>query len=182
MGSMTGDAQPTTPSSSADALRRAGFRDVFRGHPAGVTIITAFVNGEPVGITASSVSSLSLDPLSVSFSLMKRDGSAGKLVHADTMLIHFLAEDQADVAESFASFNTNRFSPRQGWTTGPSGEPWLTGCRAVFRVQPVLSARVGEATLFAAEVLSTEVDADKAPLVYMQHEYYGVQNLTPAQG
>ena len=36
------------------------FRTVFRGHPAGVTLITGTVDGQPVGITATSVSSLCL--------------------------------------------------------------------------------------------------------------------------
>ena len=38
------------------------FKDAFRAHPAGVAIITAKGSSGPVGLTASSVSSVSAEP------------------------------------------------------------------------------------------------------------------------
>lgn len=193
--------------------QQAQFRDVFRGHPAGVTLISATVDGRPVGLTASSVSSLSLDPLSVSFSFMKDTGSAGELLRAGSVLIHFLTQDQADVAATFAAptgggavASTNktkttettktptakpedphtnatasdRFDAAHDWTTSPTGEPLLPGCRAVMRVRYISTMPAGHSTLVAAEVLDVlEQDPEAEPLLFMGHKFYGTKPLSP---
>ncbi|AHI02716.1 flavin oxidoreductase [Corynebacterium falsenii DSM 44353] len=191
--------------------QQAQFRDVFRGHPAGVTLISATVDGRPVGLTASSVSSLSLDPLSVSFSFMKDTGSAGELLRADSVLIHFLTQDQADVAATFAAPSgggavastmktektttqtttksedphtdatvSDRFAAAHGWTTSPTGEPLLPGCRAVMRARYISTMPAGHSTLVAAEVLDVlEQDPETEPLLFMGHKFYGTKPLAP---
>ena len=52
------------PAVSADA-----FKAFFRGHPAGVAVITAIGDDGPVALTASSVSSVSVDPPLLIFSI-----------------------------------------------------------------------------------------------------------------
>ncbi|HIW96020.1 MAG TPA: flavin reductase family protein [Candidatus Corynebacterium gallistercoris] len=173
-------------SEEADKLcdPEAAFRDVFRGHPAGIALITATVDGEPVGLTASSVSSLSLDPLSISFSLMKRDGSAGQLLRADSMLVHFLTDSQAEVAASFSKSRNDRpagekFYPDQGWTTAETGEPLLPGSRAVLRVVPLDVAQAGQATLIAAEVTDVLTTSDEPALLFQGHKFFSIAGLEP---
>ncbi|WP_459612475.1 flavin reductase family protein [Corynebacterium urogenitale] len=154
-------------------------RHVFRGHPAGVTLITATVDGEPVGITATSVSSLSLDPPAVSFSFMKSTGSAGKLLRAESLLIHFLSDAHADVAASFASRGADRFAEEQGWVTAITGEPYLPGARAVMRVRISDTARSGDATLVAAEVVEVHNLQEASALLYQGHRFYSIEKAQP---
>ncbi|WP_246394873.1 flavin reductase family protein [Corynebacterium anserum] len=161
-----------------DDLPRA-FRNVFRGHPAGVTLITATVDGKPVGITATSVSSLSLDPLAVSFSFMKSTGSAHALLRAESLLIHFLSDQHAHVAASFATSGSDRFSPEQGWVTAITGEPYLPGSRAVLRVRILDTAKSGDATLVAAEVTEVHNLKEASALVYQGHRFYSIENARP---
>lgn len=141
------------------SCQQAAFRDIFRGHPAGVALITATVDGEPAGITVSSVASLSLDPLSISFSLMKRTGSAERILRSRSQLVHFLSDAQSSIATSFAQSSADRFSEDQGWQLAKTGEPLLADARAVLRVHILDAARAGESTLIAAEV----TDVLKAP-------------------
>jgi len=155
------------------------FRTVFRGHPAGVTLITGTVDGQPVGITATSVSSLSLDPLAVSFSFMKPTGSAERLLRAHSLLIHFLSDAHADVAAAFASSTAERFSAQQGWVTAPTGEPYLPGARAVIRVKVADTAHSGSATLVAAEVLEVHNLQETSALLYQGHRFYSIENALP---
>lgn len=155
------------------------FRDSFRGHPAGVTLITATVDDEPVGIVLSSVSSLSLDPLSISFSFMKRTGSAEKLLRAESLMVHFLSDCHADLAALFARSSAERFSPDQGWLRAPTGEPLLPNCRAVMRVKIADTAQAGESTLCAAEVLDIQHDDSKSALLFMGHKFYSIDGLQP---
>lgn len=158
---------------------QTAFRDVFRGHPAGVTLITATVDGEPVGLTASSVSSLSLAPLSISFSLMKRTGSAGKLLQSSSMLVHFLSDAQSPIAHSFATSGADRFAESQGWVTAETGEPLLPNSRAVIRARISDTAQAGEATLVAAEVLNVSATSEDSALLFLGHEFYSIAGLRP---
>ena len=64
------------------------FKDAFRGHPAGVAIITAMGPSGPVGLTASSVASVSAQPPMLAFSLASAEGSAGVILDADTIVVH----------------------------------------------------------------------------------------------
>lgn len=132
--------------------QREDFRTVFRHHPTGVVLLTATVDERPVGLIASSLASLSIDPLAVSFSLSKRTGRPGALLRAESILVHFLSEGQTETARQFADLDGNHFTDDQGWTTAPTGEPLLIGAPAVLRVHPVGSVEVGPATLVAAEV------------------------------
>ena len=155
------------------------FRDAFRGHPAGVTLITATVDSQPVGIVLSSLSSLSLDPLSISFSFMKRTGSAEKLLRADSLMVHFLSDSHAQLAHAFSRPTPERFTEAQGWSTAATGEPLLPDCRAVMRVRIIDTARAGESTLCAAEVLDIQHDPTKSALLFMGHEFYSIANIDP---
>ncbi|HIW91143.1 MAG TPA: flavin reductase family protein [Candidatus Corynebacterium avicola] len=161
------------------------FRTAFRRHPTGVALITANVDGADVGITVSSIASLAVDPPAVSFSLTKTDGSAGAILEADSYLIHFLSEEQADVAYQFSRSAGIRFSEEQGWSRADSGEPLLPDALAVMRAHTVDTLRVGPSTLIAAEVTSVARGADghsdataaadiagPAPLMFRSHQFY----------
>ncbi|MEJ6549095.1 MULTISPECIES: flavin reductase family protein [unclassified Corynebacterium] len=161
------------------------FRTAFRRHPTGVALITAHVDGEDVGLTVSSLASLSVDPLAVSFSLAKSGGSAGAILAADSYLIHFLSEDQATIAYEFSRYEGRRFTPDQQWTTAPGGEPLLSDALAVMRAHTVETVRVGDATLIAAEVTDVTRGADgqgeaaacadvaaPSPLMFRSHQFY----------
>ena len=66
------------------------FKAAFREHPAGIALITATTPEGPVGLTASSVASVGLDPVALTFSVTRATGSAGALLLADTFLVHLL--------------------------------------------------------------------------------------------
>jgi flavin reductase (DIM6/NTAB) family NADH-FMN oxidoreductase RutF len=161
------------------ASQSDNFRTVFRHHPAGVVLITATVDGEPVGLVVSSLASLAIDPLAVSFSLAKHSGRPGKLLRADSYLIHFLDEKIVDTAQEFAATDGRHFTPEQRWTTAETGEPLLASAPAVFRARTAGTVEVGDATLVAAEVLSVtaspEMLAGTLPRVFYVNHTFRVQ-------
>lgn len=155
------------------------FRSAFRAHPTGVAVITALTEEGPVGITASSVSSLALDPLAISFSLQRQSGSAGKLLKAESFLVHLLADEHAELAKAFATTGDPRFIPEQGWEELPTGEPYLRTAPFALRVKPVGTVRVGEATLVAAEVLEVIGGPAGSPLVYQDRKFLSLSGAKP---
>ena len=153
------------------------FRNAFRVHPAGVSIVTAHVDGRPVGMTVSSLASLTLEPLSVSFSLSQLSGSAGGLVKASSFLIHLLGEQHAELAGTFARKGTERLTEEQGWEYLATGEPYLPAAPAALRARPLAVTEVGEARLIAAEVISVIRGPDSPALVYHDRQFLSIAQL-----
>ena len=72
-------------------------KGAFRRYPTGVAVISAAGPDGPVGLTASSVASVSVAPSAVSFSVMGTQ-SAHHLLEAPSFIIHLLGSKQADLA------------------------------------------------------------------------------------
>ncbi|PRI12177.1 flavin reductase family protein [Leucobacter massiliensis] len=153
----------------AEALKRA-----FREHPAGVSLITAQTPEGPVGLTASSVSSVGIDPAALSFSVTRATGSAGGILGADSYLVHLLDARHAGIARSFAVSGAERFTPDQGWSTLPTGEPYLPGTRAALRCRTLHSLRVGDSAIVVAEVLGAVFGSSAEPMVYHDRAFRGL--------
>lgn len=78
-------------------------RDVFGLFATGVTVITAVgPDGHPVGITANSVTSVSLEPPLVLWCLASASSKLAAFAPGMPFAIHILAADQAGVALRFA--------------------------------------------------------------------------------
>ena len=159
---------------SVDAFKRA-----FRNHPAGVAIITAASPDGPVGITASSVASVGIAPAALAFSVTQSGGSAGKILDADTFLVHLASADNLEVLQAFAVSGAERFTPDQGWNALETGEPHLPSARVALRCRAVSITPIGPSSLVLAEVLEIiggdeedGSDAAGAPLVYHDREFH----------
>ncbi|RLP69726.1 flavin reductase [Mycetocola reblochoni] len=153
------------------------FKEAFRHHPAGVAIITATTPDGPVGLTASSVSSVSVDPPALSFSVTRATGSAGGILGADSYVVHLLHSGNVDVARSFAVSGAERFTAAQGWSGLDTGEPHLAGAAAALRCRTMHRYSVGGSTIVVAEVLEVLDGHDAAPhrpLVYRNREFHGL--------
>ena len=147
------------------------FKSAFREHPAGIALITANTPEGPVGLTASSVASVGLDPVALTFSVTRATGSAGGLLGADTMLVHLLDARHVAIAEQFAFSGGERFTSEQGWETLETGEPHLPGVRAALRCRALQVTPVGASSAVIAEVLDV-VEGETGPaLVYIDRRF-----------
>jgi flavin reductase (DIM6/NTAB) family NADH-FMN oxidoreductase RutF len=104
------------------------FRDALGCFGTGVTVVTAMTDDGPLGMTANSFASLSLDPPLVLWAPAKGSRRYVAFTEARNYCIHVIAEEQQDLAAHFA---------RQGhdfgtvdWTSGARDVPILTGCLA----------------------------------------------------
>lgn len=167
MGSETGGSERDgATTNGAEALKRA-----FREHPTGVALVTAQTDEGPVGLTASSVASVAVDPPAVSFSVTRATGSAGGILGADSYLVHLLDARHAEVARAFAISGADRFTPEQGWIELPTGEPYLPDSRVALRCRTLHSLGVGASVIVVAEVLDARFGDAHAPMVYHDREF-----------
>lgn len=171
--SVTETAASTRPRSEADR-----FRATMRNHPAGVVVITAAVEGHPVGLTATSFTSVSLDPPLVSFYVADSSSTWPTLRLAGEFGVQLLGERQADLAARFASKGVDRFAPPTSWRPGPADVPLLDGAAAHLVCERFDTRLIGDHWLVVGRVTHTVVLRDPgAPLVYHQGAFSSVAPL-----
>jgi flavin reductase (DIM6/NTAB) family NADH-FMN oxidoreductase RutF len=140
-------------------------KGAFRRYPTGVAIITGAGPDGPVGLTASSVASVAVDPPALSFSVMDTF-SARALLAAPGFVVHLLGTRHAGLAREFAHSGGERFTPEQGWSTLPTGEPILFDAVAALRAEPLHLVPVGASTLVVATVLEVFHGPADRPLIH----------------
>jgi flavin reductase (DIM6/NTAB) family NADH-FMN oxidoreductase RutF len=139
--------------------------------PTGVTILTMRDSeGGARGMTASSFTSVSLDPPLV---LVCVDHKASVLEHlrrSEHVGINILSEEQSDLSSRFARHGEDRFADVE-WTAGHQGVPLIPGVLASFecRIDRIVDA--GDHAIVIAEVLRAEY-RDGRPLVYFGSGYH----------
>ncbi len=86
------------------------FRTALGNFATGVTIVTARSrSGEPLGLTANSFNSVSLDPPLVLFSLNRQAYSLKSFEEAGNFAINVLRDDQQDISQVFAQAATDKW-------------------------------------------------------------------------
>lgn len=107
-------------------------RDAFGAFATGVTVVTARNGeGDPVGFTANSFSSVSMDPPMLLVCLAKTSRSYQAMTNTDRFAVNILSEHQQDVSNTFARQLEDRFSTVE-WSDGPNGSPIFPGAAAWF--------------------------------------------------
>ncbi len=150
------------------------FRKALGCFASGVTVVTAAdAEGQPVGVTVSAFSSLSLDPPLVLFCLDRKTKNLDAF-RAGHFAIHVLREDQRQVSIQFASRKDDKWSSI-GHTTNEHGVPVITNClaRLECELQDVLEG--GDHLIFIGKVHKQEHQTGGQPLLYFRGAY---ANLT----
>lgn len=123
---MTAPAPSFDPSTSDPNA----FREALGRFGTGVTIVTCMTPNGPIGITANSFASVSLDPPLVLWSPAKNSARYPSFMAAKHYAIHVVGHEQQDLCTSFV---------RQGadfdlldWELSETGVPLLNGCLSRF--------------------------------------------------
>jgi len=106
------------------------FRAVLGHFCTGVTVVTAIDDDGPVGFTAQSFTSLSLDPPLVIVCPGKGSTTWPRIEAAGAFCVNVLAEDQEELCRGFAMRGGEKFAG-VGYTPAPrTGAPLLAGVLA----------------------------------------------------
>jgi flavin reductase (DIM6/NTAB) family NADH-FMN oxidoreductase RutF len=164
----------SAPGASTEA---AAFRDVIRHLASGVTIITSLLGGEPVGLTATAVCSVSATPPMLLVSLTAASRTAQGVAETGAFAVHLLPHTGRRFAEQFASrgshFQDVKYSP-----TPDRQIPLLANALGWFLCQAEQSLAVADHVIFVGRVLQCELkDKSPDPLVYFDRNY---RKLAPA--
>ena len=150
----------------------ADFRQALGMFATGVTIVTArSADGAPVGLTANSFNSVSLQPPLVAWSLSRHAGSLAAFSAGSHYAIHILGAGQRALAERFAGPAADRFDG-VALRTGSAGAPIIEGAAAVFECFNRSRYEEGDHFIFVGEVERCEWRAGASPLIFHGGRYF----------
>lgn len=162
-----------TGSVEAGSVGAQEFRQALAVHAAGVVVVTARPDGVPVGLTATSFSSVSLSPPLVSFYVAQSSTTWPWLQRACHFAVNVLAGDQADVASRFATKDIDRFAHPTKWTPGPEDVPLLDDVSAHLICRRYQTVEVGDHLLVVGLVVATTIAETGRPLLYHRGRFGG---------
>ena len=174
-------------SSRAEGANAASFRDVIRHLASGVTIITSSLAGEPVGLTATAVCSVSATPPSLLISVTAGSRTAQGISESGRFAVHLLPHRGRHHAEQFAS-RRSHFDDVQFSRHPASNIPILSEVLGWFICAVEQAIPAADHLIFVGRVLECELtDRTPDPLLYFDRGYRklaagvepGAENLEP---
>ena len=154
------------------------FRQLLGRFATGVTVLTTRApspgtGGDPIGMTASSVASVSLDPPLVLVSVDRHHDMHAALERASQFVLNVLAADQEALSRRFAADEPNRFNG-VGFHPNKQGIAVLDGVVAHIECEKQAVIPAGDHTVFVGLVVGGNV-TDKRPLLYYRGGYAGLR-------
>ena len=131
----------------------------------GVTIVTTRgPDGAPVGVTANSFNSVSLDPPMVLWSLAKSARCRAAFSAGRTWAVHVLSAAQQGLSARFASPIADKFEGLE-LEEGVGGLPLLNGCVARLQCKTAAEYGGGDHVILVGEVIAFD-RTDAMPLLF----------------
>lgn len=148
------------------------FRDTMRRFPATVTIITGQMDGSDHGMTATAVTSVSMEPPSLVVCLNNRTLLHEILLSSPYFTVNVLAQGHEDMANAFAGkiAPEERFA-LEGWARNKHGLMQLSTAQANVTCKRMAAMPYGTHTMFVGQVQAARVSDDAASLIYENAKY-----------
>jgi len=154
------------------------FRRVIGRFPTGVTVVTTCDGeGRPFGLTASSLTSVSLDPLYLLICIGKGSRSHDVVVQGGSFAVNVLSSDSADLSNRFATVDPGERFEGVSWRAEATGSPVLERASAWLDCRIAQLHDAGDHTIVVGEVVGCDADGEVDPLVYLGGGY---RALSPA--
>jgi flavin reductase (DIM6/NTAB) family NADH-FMN oxidoreductase RutF/pimeloyl-ACP methyl ester carboxylesterase len=162
---------PRTPLSYEQGSDPRILRDALGCFGTGVIIATTVdASGAPVGLTANSFTSVSLDPPLVLFCLARTAGSLPHFDAAQSYAVNVLHIGQQPTSMRFAKRGEARFEVTS-WEQWETGAPIITGSLASIECTPFARYEAGDHVVFIGQVQRARFEPRRDPLVYFRGKY-----------
>jgi 3-hydroxy-9,10-secoandrosta-1,3,5(10)-triene-9,17-dione monooxygenase reductase component len=151
------------------AARR--FRDVLGRFASGVTVVTSVSDGEPVGMTCQSFSSVSLTPPLVLFCPAKTSRAWPRIHRSGRFCVNLLAHDQADLSNLMAARGVDKFASVE-WRRSPAtGSPLLDGILGYVDCTIEAVHEAGDHHIVVGRVQELDTTDVTSPLLFFEGRY-----------
>lgn len=148
------------------------FRTILGHFATGVTVVTAMVDGEPVGMAANAFSSVSLDPPLVLFCAAKSSSTWPEIEKTGSYAVNILGEHQAEVCRNFATKPARERFADVAFHTAATGSPILSDSVAFVDCRIEAEHDAGDHTIVVGRVVELgQFQADLPPLLFHRGAY-----------
>jgi len=152
-------------------------RSVMARYPTGVTVVTTQdANGQPVGLTVNSFTSLSLDPPLVLVCIGNGASTLRWLTEAECFGVSILADHQAAISDRFAREPSEGRFEAVPWEAAPGGSPVLTEATAWIECTRENVLPGGDHSILVGRVEHAAV-SDREPLLFHSRGYGALRDL-----
>ena len=148
-----------------------GFKQAMRRMAATVNVISICVDGKPMGITATAVSAVSMDPPSLLVCVNQAASVHPWIEDVDHFSVNVLHRDQADVATMFADRKLEAQRFLTGWDNDCVAPPRLRGAQASILCRRTGHHRFGTHSIFIGVVEEVLTRAEIEPLLYLDGKF-----------
>lgn len=146
-------------------------RDAMGCFATGITVVTSIgEDGAPVGLTANSFTSVSLDPPLLLVCIANGAGTAPILRKAEHFAVNMLQTSQQPTSNRFAGKGEDRFAATQ-WQEGETGVPLLDGSLGSFECKRHAVHDGGDHFILVGEVVRAQFEPRRDPLLYFRGKY-----------
>ena len=148
----------------------------------GVTLLTTHLDGDPVGLTANSFTSVSLEPVLVLVSVQKSARFHAAVLETGLWGVSVLAAEHEELSRTFATKGrpqaADQFAPWPHRMGPETSCVLLTDALATFEVRTTAVHAGGDHTLLVGEVLSVGAPRPGGdPLLYHASRYRAFDGL-----
>jgi flavin reductase (DIM6/NTAB) family NADH-FMN oxidoreductase RutF len=140
-------------------------RRVFGAFPSGVTAVAALVDDAPVGIAASSFTSVSMEPALVSICVAHESRTWSVLRQAPRLGVSILSAGQAHAGRQLGSRGQERFAGLD-WRATTDGAVLLDGASGWLDTSIFQQVHAGDHDIVVLAVHNLDADYDVGPLVF----------------
>ena len=167
---MTGEIV-SSPSTNATQGESLPLRECLGKFATGLTVVTCTdASGSHCGITANSVSSVSLEPPLILWNIAKVSNSLQAYLDAKHFAINILADDQQALSEHFATTDHTLFENVE-FVTSAKGVPILPNTLACLECRTHQIHESGDHYIVVGEIERFRSD-DRLPLLFYGGQYH----------
>jgi flavin reductase (DIM6/NTAB) family NADH-FMN oxidoreductase RutF len=140
-------------------------RSAFASFPSGVTAVAAMHDGAPIGLAASSFTSVSIDPPLVSVCVAVTSTTWPKLRTLPRLGLSVLAEEHGPAARALAARGIDRFAEID-WQRADGGEVFVAGSALWLSTTLWKEVSAGDHDIALLQIEALWSYPDVAPLVF----------------
>ena len=156
-----------------EAALTEAFRNAMRRVASTVNVISIYVDGQPMGVTATAMSALSLDPPSLLACINRAASLHAPMGDMSHFRVNVLHRDQEAIACMFADRSQHALRFLSGWDLDSRGAPSLVDAQATILCRRIDSHSFGTHSIFIGVVEEADSRSDVDPLVYLDGHYLG---------
>ncbi len=153
------------------AINNQEFKDALKLWASGISVVTANSSKGEQGMTATSFTSVSMDPPQILVCINETAETGTAILESKKFAVNILTTDQEQVSNQFAGGSSmeERFA-NTAWYEGELGQPVFENCLASLECTVVQQVKAGTHWVIIGEIQSSQCNEGE-PLLYFNSAY-----------